>query len=247
MGMRTAALRDMPQTDRAAAGAPQGVARFAGFLYLVIAVAAGVAHFYVPNQLIVPGDAAATAGNIAASGQLFRIGIASEYVVLLSEVVLSLLLYVLLRPVSKTLALVAAAFRLTMTAIHGLNLLNSFIVLLLLGGGGTLSAFSADQLHALAMLFLEAHSAGFAIGIVFLIPHMFVLGYLIFRSGYFPKWIGILFLLAGCGYLIDSALLLFVPGYGETPAIIAMLIAAAEIIFPLWLLVRGVDARRWGN
>src|SRR5688572_23749835 len=95
---------------------PQVYARIAAVLYLIITAAAIIAHFYVPSQLIVPGDAAATASNIMASGSLFRVGaVGSELVILLSEIVLSVLLYVLLRPVSKTLALVATVARLAMT------------------------------------------------------------------------------------------------------------------------------------
>ena len=110
-------------------------ARIAGSLYLLITVAAIVAHFYVPSNIIVPGDAAATASNIMASEPLFRVGaIGGELVILLSEIVLSVLLYVLFKPVSRLLSLVAAVSRLAMTAIHGINLLNYFFALLLLSG-----------------------------------------------------------------------------------------------------------------
>lgn len=74
-----------------------------------------------------------------------------------------------------------------------------------------------------------------------------MLGYLIFRSGYFPKILGVLFILAACGYLIDSTALLFVPSYGTTPAILALPIAIAEIAFPLWLLIKGVNIEQWNN
>ncbi len=220
-------------------------ARIAGSLYLLITVAAIFAHFYVPSQIIVPGDASATASNIATSGSLFRIGaIGSELVILLSELVLSVLLYVLFRPVSRTLSLVAAVSRLAMTVIHGVNLLNYFFALLVLGGGGYLAAFQADQLQALAMLFLDAHSFGFTIGIAFLTLHVFFLGILIYKSGYVPRIFGVLFLIAGLGYLIDSFALLLLPGYETTPAVISMVIAIAEISFPVWLLVKGVHVEQ---
>ena len=220
-------------------------ARIAGSLYLLITIAAIVAHFYIPSQIIVPGDAAATANNLTSSGPLFRIGaIGGELVILLSELVLSVLLYVLFRPVSRTLSLVAAVSRLAMTVIHGVNLLNYFFVLLVLGGGGYLAVFQADQLQALAMLFLDAHSFGFTIGIAFLTLHVFLLGFLIYKSGYVPKIFGILFLIAGLGYLIDSFALLLVPGYETTPALISMVIAIAEISFPVWLLVKGAKVEQ---
>lgn len=221
-------------------------ARIAGFLYLLITVAAIVAHFYVPSNIIVPGDAAATASNIVASEPLFRVGaIGGELVILLSEIVLSVLLYVLFKPVSRVLSLVAAVSRLAMTAIHGINLLNYFFVLLLVSGAGYLAAFETAQLNAFAMLFLDAHSFGFTIGIAFLTIHVFLLGYLIFKSGYFPKILGVLLLVAGAGYLIDSFALLLSTGYETTPVYISLAIAVAEIAFPLWLLIKGVNVEKW--
>jgi hypothetical protein len=224
----------------------QRTARLAGFLYLVITVAAIVAHMYVPANIIVPGDAAATAQNIANNEALFRIGgVGSELIVLLSEIILSVVLYVLLKPVNKTLSLLAAVSRLAMTTIHGLNLINYFFVMLLLSGAGYLSAFGAEQIQALMMVFLEAHSIGFTIGIAFLVPHVFILGYLIFKSGYFPKVLGILFIAAGFGYLFDSFALLLSSSYTTTPGIIQAVIAISEIAFPVWLLIKGVNLKGW--
>jgi hypothetical protein len=225
----------------------QMTARFAGMLYLIITIAAIVAHIYVPSTIIVTGDAAATANNIRTSETLFRVGaIGGELIVLLSEIVLSVVLYVLLRPVNKTLSLLAAVSRLAMTTIHGLNLINYFVVLLLLGGSaGTAAAFDAGQINALVGVFLEAHSYGFTIGIVFLTLHVFALGYLIFKSGYFPKILGVLFLAAAVGYLIDSFALLLSSTYTTTPVYLALPITLSEIAFPLWLLIKGVNIEGW--
>lgn len=227
---------------------PNAYARIAGVLYLVITVAAVFAHFVIPEQFIVPGDAAATAANITSAEALFRIGlIGSELVVLLSEVALSVVLYYLFKPVSKPLSLLAAVSRLAMTTIHGLNLLNYYFVLQLLSGGDYLTVFSPEQVNALVTLFLDAHSVGFTIGIAFLVPHVLILGYLIFKSGYFPRALGILFVAAGIGYLVDTTGLLLVPGYTTTPGLIALVIAVAELAFPIWLLVKGVNTDRWQN
>lgn len=224
----------------------QKTARLAGFLYLIITIAAVVAHFYVPSTIIVPDNARATANNIMTNEMLFRVGgIGSELIILLSEIVLSLVLYVLFRPVNNTLSLLAAVSRLAMTTIHGINLINYFFVLLLLSGAGYLTVFNADQLHSLVMLFLDAHSHGFTIGIAFLTLHVLILGYLIFKSGYFPKILGILFLVAGLGYLIDSFAILLSTTYETTPVFLALPIAIAEIAFPLWLLIKGVNIERW--
>jgi hypothetical protein len=226
---------------------PARNARIAGVLYLVIAAAAIVAHMYIPSSLIVAGDPAATASNIASSGTLFRLGIAGEFVVLLSEVVLSVLLYVLLKPVNRTMSLLAMASRLVMTTIHGINLLNSYFVLMLVSGAGVSLSFEPSQTNALVSLFLNAHDYGFTIGILFLTIHVFTLGYLILRSGYFPRVLGYLFLAAGLGYLIDSTALLLFPGYGTTPVYLAIPITVSEIAFPLWLVIRGLNLERWNQ
>jgi hypothetical protein len=223
----------------------QKIAKVAGALYLLIAVLAGFVHFYVPGKLIVPGDAAATAGNIMASTGLFRMSIAAELVILLSEIVLSALLYLLFKPVNKTLSLVAAVSRLAMTVIHGVNLLNHFIVLLLVGGAAYLTVFQPNQLQALVTLFLDSYNYGYTIGIVFFTLHTFTLAYLIFKSGYFPKILGVLFVVAAFGYLIDSFSHVLIPGYKTGPAYIALPIAIAEIAFPLWLLIKGVNVEGW--
>ena len=220
-------------------------ARTAGVLYLIITAAAIVAHFYVPDALFVAGDSAATVSNIASSPSTLHLAIASELIILLSETILSVLLYLLLRPVNNALALVAAVARLVMTAIHGINLLNYFFVLLISGATGIASGFEPAGQHALVELFLEGHSYGFTIGVVFLSLHAVLLGYLILRSGYLPMVLGILFLIASAGYLIDSTALLFMPTYETTPGYIAAPIAIAELAFPIWLLIKGVNLRKW--
>jgi hypothetical protein len=224
----------------------QKTARFAGILYLIITVAAIVAHIYMPSELIVAGDATATAQNINNSTTFFRLGgIGSELIILLSEVILSIVLFVLLKPVNKVLSMLAAVSRLVMTTVHAFNLINYFFVIILLGGSSYLSVFNAEQINALSMLFLEAHGFGFTIGIAFLVIHVIILGYLIIKSGYFPKVLGYLFLAAGLGYLIDSFGLLLFANYETTPTIIAIVISVSELVFPLWLLIKGVNRDRY--
>ena len=240
-------LGNMKLANRTADRSPRDMARLAGFLYLVIAVLSGFVHFYVPGELIVSGDATTTAHNIMASEGLFRVNIAAELVILLIEVVLSVLLYVLLKPASKTLSLVVMVSRLTMTTIHAINVLNNVIVLLLLGGAGYLTVFAPDQLHALVMLFLDAYRYGFQIGIVFFALHTAVLGYAIFKSGYFPKVLGVLFMIAPLGYLIDSFALVLLANYKTGAVYFALPITIAEIAFPLWLLIKGVNVEQWNK
>ncbi len=231
--------------EKKVAQSPMLLARIAGVLYLIITVAAIVAHIYVPEQLIVSGDATATASNIASSDGLFRMAIGGEFVVLLSEVVLSIILYVLLKPVNHMVSLIATVSRLVMTTIHGLNMLNYYFILVLLGGADYVTVFNTEQINSFVMLFLDAHAYGFAIGIAFLIIHVFALGYLIFKAGYIPRLIGVLFILAGFGYLVDSVGILLLPAYETTPALAAMVIAIAELAFPIWLLVKGINRERF--
>ena len=219
----------------------QRMAKIAAGLYLLITVLAIYTHFYVPGELIVAGDASITAKNIAENQGLFRGGIFSELLILLSEVILTIILYVIFKPVNKILSLTAAVSRLAMTTIHGFNVLNNIFVLVLVSGVGYLSVFEANQLNALVMFFLEGYKFGFGLGIVFLGLHAILLGYLIYVSGYFPKVLGVLFMLASLGYFIDSFSLLLLPNYVPGQAFIAIPIALAEIAFPLWLLFKGVN------
>ncbi len=225
----------------------KNTARLPGFLYLLIAVVAPFGMLYVPSTLIVPGDAATTASNIMASDGLFRLGIVGDSVVILLEIVLVAVLYVLLRPVNRTLALAAVFARLAMAVVQGINLFSSFGVLLLLSDAKYLTVFEPDQLHALVLLFLNFHESGVYIWQVFFGLHLFVLGYLVFKSGYFPRILGILLMVACLGYLMDSFGILF-PNSGAISIVSSILLAAAvigELSFTLWLLIKGVNVEQW--
>jgi hypothetical protein len=220
------------------------IARIAGVLTLLIVVFAPFSMIYVPTTLVVPGDAAVTANNIMASEGLFRLGVASDSIVFLIEIVLTVLLYVLLKPVNKTLSLIAAFSRLAMTVIQGMNLLNHFIVLLLLSGAGYLTIFAPDQLQALVMLFLNAHESVVLIWGLFFGLHLLVFGYLVYKSGYLPKFLGILLLIVAFCYLIQDFGNMLFPQYRALFTSIGSL-AFLEIIFPLWLLIKGVNVEQW--
>jgi hypothetical protein len=221
-------------------------ARIAGFLYLIMFVCGFFSMMYVPSTLIVPGDAATTASNIMASEWLFRIGIVGESVNFLSEIVLVVILYVLLKPVSKTLSLLAAFSRLAMAAIQGINLLNHFTALLLLSGADYLTVFEPDQLHALVLLFLNAHNYGALIWQLFFGLHCFVLGYLLFKSGYFPRILGVLMVFASLGYLTESFGNFLFPNYAEIFVwVVAVPAVIGELSLTFWLLIKGVNIEQW--
>ena len=189
---------------RTAPSSVQTYARLAGLGYLVIIVTGIFAEFFVRSSIIVPGDATATAANLLGAQDLFRLGIAGEFLMLLSDAGLALALYVIFRPYSRNLALLAAFFRLAHAAVVGGNLLNTWVPLLLLGDAPYLSAFAPEQLDALALLFLNVHSFGYVIGLTFFGVHCLVLGYMAARSGFVPRVLGVLLIIAGLGYLTDS-------------------------------------------
>jgi len=236
----------MKMTNHIAAASLNRTARVAGILYLLIAVFAPFSMVYVPSTLIVPGDAATTASNVMASEGLFRLGITSDSIVFLIEIVLTVLLYVVLKPVSKTLSLVAAFSRLAMTVIQGINLLNYVFVLLLVSGAGYLTVFAPDQVHALVLLFLNAHAAVALIWGLFFGLHLFVLGYLVYTSGYIPSLLGVVLIIVSVCYLTQSFGTILLPRYEAIFASVGYL-SIIEIAFPLWLLIKGVNLKQREN
>jgi hypothetical protein len=175
-------------------------ARFAGLVYLLIAIIAILANFFVLESLIVQGDAATTANNIMANELLFRSGIACFMVLVILDVLMAWALYILLKPVNKSFAILAAWFRLVFAAILGVALHNLLSVLQLLSGTDYLTVFETEQLQAQAMLFLNAFNNTWLIGLTVFGLHLFVLGYLVFKSGYIPRIIGILLVVSSLGY-----------------------------------------------
>jgi len=215
-------------------------ARFAGLLYLLIAVFGGFAFFAGYEGLIVKGDAAATTNNILDSELMFRVGILGDSFTFLGEIVLTILLYKLFKPVGKTLSQIAAFSRLAMTAMIGMNVLNKLLVLQLLSGADYLSAFQPDQLQALAMLFFNAYGAGSLIWGLFFALHLAIIGYLIIKSEYAPKFLGVLFIFAALGYTINSLGIFILPKYEAIYTIIVLATVPAELSFAFWLLIKGL-------
>lgn len=212
----------------------------AGLLYLVIIVSGISSEVFIRSGLIVAGDAAATAGNILASEWLFRVGFAADSIMLLCDVAIAILFYVLLKPVNKTLALMAAAFRLTQAAVLGFNLLNYYAALLLLKGAAYAAGFEAGELRALAMLFLEMHSHGYDLGLLFFALSSLILGYLVIKSDYFPGILGYGLMAAGVVYLAGSFTRFLYPDYAPNFAPVYIVPLIAELSFCLWLLFKGV-------
>lgn len=216
------------------------VAAVAGFGYLAIIILGIFAEFFVRGKLIVPADATITAKNILASEWLFRIGIASDLIMLSFDVLVAWALYVLLKQVNQSLAMLALLFRLIHAAIYGATLLLLFFVLLLLSGADYLAAIETDTLHALVLLFLNGHSYGYDLGLLFFGLHCLVLGYLIFISGYIPKILGLLLISASLAYLTGSFTRFLFPDYIEVISPIYVVSLIAELSFCLWLLLKAI-------
>jgi hypothetical protein len=227
---------------------PQRYARIAGALYLAIIVLGAFAEGFVTNKLLVPGDPAATAHNILGSPVLWRLSVAADLIVALCAVPLLWIEYLLLRPVSKQLVLLAVLFNLVSLAVEAISKLFLIVVVPTLGSADHLKAFEPQQLQILANLALQSHDIAFNIALIFFGCTCLVNGYLIFRSGYLPKLIGVLMQVAGVSYLIACFAALFVPTFADLiiPAIL-ILPLIGESSFCLWLLAKGVNVAKWNE
>lgn len=221
---------------------PLTEARVAGFLYLLLLPLGIFGTIYMPSILIVPGNAAATAQHILASESLFRLGIVSALLTQIINMVVVLLLYRLLKPVNRNMAWLMVLFLLLGVPIAMLNELNRFAILLVLHNGVRLAGFTADQLQALVPLFLDLHTIGINIAGIFWGLWLFPMGYLVFRSGFLPRILGILLIIGCLGYLVDSFATFLFPNSGVS---IAMFTFWGEVLLPLWLLIKGVNVVQW--
>ena len=221
----------------------QTYVRIAGILFLLSMVAGGFGEFYVPTKLIVAADAGATANNIRTFASLFRIGFAAYLVEAVCDIALTFLLYVLLRPVRKDLALLAAFFGLVSTATFAVAELFNFGALLILGGADYLKTFSPEQLNTLGLLSLKFYGYGGGIFMVFYGVAAILRGYLIFRSGYLPKALGILLAVGGVGFVTRDFALVLAPAYAFDAFLLPM--SLAVLALTVWFLVRGINVARW--
>jgi hypothetical protein len=223
--------------------AQQTAAKVAGFLYLFTMVTANFAEFYARGRLIVAGDAVQTTKNIAASERLFRLGIVSNLITFASVVILLLALYVVLKPINKNVALLAAFWRLAECSIFALIALNDFVALRLLSGADYLRAFGTNQLQALAYTFVGVHDAGYLIGLVFFGLGSTVFAYLWFKSRYIPRWLAALGIFSSLVVAIVTLAIMVFPGLA---AVVIPIYFAPIFIFEVtlgfWLLIKGVQA-----
>ena len=218
-------------------------AKIAGVLFLVTMFAGGFGEFYVPSTLIVSGDAAATASNIRTFDTMFRLGFASYLIEAVCDIGLTWVLYLLLRPVRRDLALLAAFFGLVSTATFAGAELFFFAASFILGGASYLTTFSPPQIESLAYLSVRYYAVGSGVFMIFYGIGAIIRGYLIFRSEFLPKFIGVLLAIAGAGFVIRNLLLVIAPRYAYE--ILLMPMSVAGIALTAWLLIKGVDTAKW--
>jgi hypothetical protein len=212
-------------------------------LFLFSIVAGGFGEFYVPSRLIVAADAAATARNLTSSGMLFRLGFVGYLVEAVCDIGLTLVLYVLLRPVNRNVALLALLFRVVSTAVFAFGELFYFAAPIFLGNADFLRVFSRDQRNAFALLSLKAYGYGGEIFMVFYGAASILLGYLMYRSGFLPRFLGALLALAGIGFVARNFALVLAPGYPTSALLLPMPLAALALT--AWFLTKGVDVQKW--
>lgn len=239
-------MKSFNKTARTAETSQQKAARVAGLAYLLIIITSVLSMIFLDSKLTVKGNTAATVNNIMANEVLFRIMTAYDLIMFTSVVILSLALYVTLKPVSRNLALLALLWRLGEVIIGGVAVLSSLIVLVLLNGADYSAVFETGQLHALVGLFLHVRFAAFSIVFVFLSLGSIVFFYLFFKSKYVPRILAALGIFSFSLMLMWPFVNIFSPNYAAmiqgasfAPAIIF------ELIIGFWLLSKGVNVLQW--
>jgi Domain of unknown function (DUF4386) len=241
--------KEIAANNVTAKSSPLLQARIGGSLYLLIILGGLFAPFAVaPSGMMLAEPTLQSLGRIQASGQLYALGGVAQLVVYACDVGLALVFYELLKPVSKKIALLAAFFRLTFAAIASANIVNHFALSVLLSGSHSLDAFSPGQLQALALTSLKMRTLGFDIALFFFGFHCVIVGYLLYRSTYFPRILGVALAVGGLGY-VANIFARVIPIFVEVHLFPYIMLPAgiAEIALTLWLLVRGLNVVRWSE
>jgi hypothetical protein len=224
-----------------AGASPRTLARITGALYLVAVVTGVYAQAVIAERLVIPADAAATAANIRAHASLFRLGFTTYLVEMAAQVAMITLFYHLLEPVSRTIALLSTVVGLVGCTVKTVSRLLYYAPLVVLSGAPFLAVFSNDQLNALSLLFLKVNDVGAGIALAFFGFATVLKGYLILRSTFLPRLLGVLSVIAGVGWLtflwpsLGGRMFLYVAAVGFLGSVITI----------FWLLVYGVDEQRW--
>lgn len=233
-------------TNQSSITSPNTYARIGGIAYLIIIVAGLLGEMFIRNSIIVSGDAAATAQNLAASPGLWRLGIAGDILMHICDLIVLLAYIVLFWPVNRKLIILSVMLNLMQTAVLVANKLNLILPLLLLGKKNYLVSLNPEQLQSLSYFFIQAHSYGFGIGLIFFGCASLIVGYLIRKSVFLPRILGTGMQIAGACYLINSFALILWPKTADMlfPAILLPPFIA-ELSLSLWLIIKGVNVPVW--
>lgn len=224
---------------------PNSYARFAGISYLLIIGFGIIGQLFIRDSLIDFENAKLTANNIQQAQTIWRLGIAGDVMTQVLDIPVMIILYFLLKPVSKLFALVAVAFNMAQTAVLIANKLLLLVPLIIMDSTQYASTFAAEKIHSQVLLLVDIHDYGCCLGLVFFGFACLGYGMLIYRSGYFPKIIGALMVVAGISYLTNSFTLIMFPALSGVVFPILILSFLGELSFALWLVFRGVDMEKW--
>jgi Domain of unknown function (DUF4386) len=222
-----------------AAVSPRLTARMTGLFYLLYVVIAAVAGF-ARRGLIVGGNASATATNIMAHQSLYQLGFACDFLSVACYVVVVVLFHQLLKPVNGSVSRLAACFGFMGCIIMAVGGVFQLAPLSVLGNASYSSAFSAEQLQAQAYLLLKLYNQAYSIALISFGFFDLLIGYLIFKSTFLPRVLGVFMMLAGLAFLPFLA-----PAFGARNLQRIVPLAIGEGLVILWLLVKGVNAERW--
>jgi hypothetical protein len=228
-------------TNPMAETSPSTRGRILAALYLFVIIAGITAQAFISDRLVVGNDAARTAANILANKSLYRLGYTIFMLEMVAQVGVSALFYDLLKPVNKSLARISAIIGLTGCGIKTMARLFYYVPLILLGGASYLSAIQPAQLEALSLAFIKINGQGAAIGIIFFGFEALLRGGLVFKSGFLPRFLGVLSLIGGLGWLT----FLWPPLGSQALLGVALFALAGVIATSGWLFIRGVDDVRW--
>jgi hypothetical protein len=230
-------------TERIKEASLRSLARTTGVLYLLTIVTGIFSAGYVSGKLVVSGDAAATAANILAHRGLFQLAFAVYLIEMACQVAITALFYNLLKPAGRSVSLVAAFLGLTGCMIKTFSRVFFIAPLFILGGAHYLSVFGVEQLQALALLFLKVNDRGAGAALVFFGFYAILTGYLIIKSTFLPRILGVLSVIGGLGWLT----FLYPPLGASLFPILAIFAILGAVSLIVWLLVKGVNVQCWNE
>jgi hypothetical protein len=221
--------------------APSTRGRILAALYLFVIVAGVTGQAFIADRIVVSGDAARTAANILADPARYRLAYTIFMLEMVAQVAVSVLFYDLLKPVNRTIARLSAIIGVTGSGIKTMARLFYYAPLLLLGGASSLSAFPPAQLEALSLAFIRINSQGASIAIIFFGFETLLRGWLVLNSGFLPRFLGVLSMIGGLGWLT----FLWPPLGSRAFPGVALFAIASVIVTTGWLFIRGVDDVQW--